>query len=365
MKIATILEALESLAPPAWQEDYDNAGLLTGSREWDCTGVLITLDITEEILAEAFEKGCNLVVAHHPVIFSGLKKINGSNQVERCVIRAIKQDMALYAIHTNLDNAMHGVNARIADKLGLINRHILAPREGGLRKLFTFVPPDHAEKLRAALFAAGGGHIGNYSGVSFNAPGTGSFTAGAGARPFVGQPGLPHLEQELKIEVIFPRHLQAALITALKQTHPYEEVAYDIIDLENKNPFVGSGLVGELAEPLPEQAFLQLLKDRFGAPVIRHSVLSGKPVRWVALCGGAGSFLISNALENNVDFFVTADVKYHSFFEGERRMVIADIGHFESEQFTIDLLHDALVEKFRNFAILKTGTSTNPVHYYF
>lgn len=364
MLIHSIITYLESLAPLSLQENYDNAGLLTGSADWTCTGILCTLDATEEVIAEAVEKKCNLVIAHHPIIFGGLKKINGKNYVEKAVIRAIKNDIAIYAIHTNLDNVLHGVNGKMADQLGLINRQVLLPREGTLKKLFTFVPVAQAEPVRAAIFQAGGGHIGNYSECSFGVEGTGTFKGAEGTNPFVGQPGQRHEEKELKIEVIFPAYLQAAIVKALLNAHPYEEVAYDVVNLANTHSGTGSGLLGELPEALPEPAFLALLKQQFQLTVIRHTALLNRPVKKVALCGGAGSFLVSKALAAGADVFVTGDMKYHEFFDANGRMVIADIGHFESEQFTTDLLVAVLQEKITTFAVLKSEVKTNPVYYY-
>lgn len=364
MIIAQIITELEKIAPPVYQEDYDNAGLLTGNAEWACSGVVIALDATEAVILEAFQKGANLVIAHHPIIFGGLKKINGKNYVEKAVIAAIKHDIAIFAIHTNLDNVIHGVNGRIADRLGLINRSVMFPRQNTIRKLAVFVPPAYLEKVRNALFSAGGGHIGQYSECSFQSEGEGSFLASAGADPFVGTVGQRHYEPETRLEMVFPAHLESSLVAALKQNHPYEEVAYDILPLANTINQVGAGLVGELPEPFDEPAFLERLKNVFEVPVLRHTSLRGKPVKRVALCGGAGSFMVSKALQFKADFYITGDMKYHEFFDANDRLVIADVGHFESEQYTVDLLYDILAEKFHTFAVFKTGVRTNPVNYY-
>jgi dinuclear metal center YbgI/SA1388 family protein len=364
MKIAEIIQLLEQTAPPSYQESYDNSGLLTGDSDWDCTGVICSLDATEEVILEARSKGFNLVIAHHPIIFGGLKKITGKNYVEKTVVTAIKNDIAIYAIHTNLDNVIKGVNDRMADKLGLINREILAPKSNQLMKLFTFVPTEHAATLRMAIFDAGGGNIGNYSECSFNTEGTGTFKAGAGTDPYVGEIGKQHLEKEVKIEVIFPNYLQDKILKAMIKAHPYEEVAYDIMALSNAFQQVGSGLVGELPEPIDELSFLSRIKAAFGLSIIRHTPLLKKQVKKVALCGGAGSFLTAKAIASDADFFITGDVKYHEFFDANNRLVIADIGHWESEQFTIDLLFDILKAKFPTFAVLKTEVKTNPVNYF-
>jgi len=365
MRISEIIGHLELLAPPAYQEQYDNTGLLTGDPGWECHGVLVTLDATEEVILEAVARGCNMIVAHHPIVFGGLKKITGRNYVEKAVIAAIKQDMAIYAIHTNLDNMVaKGVNGRIADMLGLVERRVLMAKEATLCKLYCFVPVGHLEVVRSALFAAGAGHIGKYSECSYSAEGTGTFKAGEGAQPFVGGVGRRHEEKEARLEVILPAVLQRQVVRAMIAAHPYEEVAYDLVPLANANEGVGAGLVGELPSPLEEEAFLDRLGSVFGVPVVRHTRLTGRPVKMVAVCGGAGSSLISNALSIGANFYVTSDVKYHEFFDANDRLVIADIGHFESEQFTVDLLIDVLREKFSNFAVLKSGTRTNPVHYH-
>jgi dinuclear metal center YbgI/SA1388 family protein len=365
MKIATVINYLESIAPNAYQENYDNAGLLTGNSEWDCTGILCSLDATAEVVQDAIDKNCNLIIAHHPIIFSGLKKINGKNYVERTVILAIKNDIAIFAIHTNLDNVLNGVNGRIADKLGLVNRSILSAKSSTLEKLFTFVPNDHIEIVRKAVFGAGGGSIGNYSECSFNVEGVGTFKGNEHTNPYLGQPGQRHYEKELKLEVIFPSHYEQHIVNALLAAHPYEEVAYDVIDLSNPHPTTGSGLIGDLPEPLEETSFLQLIKEKFKLQVLRHTALISRPIKRIALCGGAGSFLVAKALAKKADVYITADMKYHEFFDAESKMLICDIGHYESEQFTTDLLTEILHQKFPTFAVLKSDIQTNPVHYYF
>ncbi|HEV7783047.1 MAG TPA: Nif3-like dinuclear metal center hexameric protein [Chitinophagaceae bacterium] len=363
MKIAEVVSFLESLAHPSLQESYDNAGLITGDPGWECSGIICSLDVTEEVVKEAIAKKVNLIVAHHPIIFSGLKKINGKNYVEKTIITAIKNDIAIYAIHTNLDNVLHGVSGKMAELLGLKNVSILSPKSNTLKKLYTFIPVDKAEEVRNAVFKAGGGSIANYSECSFNAEGTGTFKAGEGTDPYVGEKGKQHQEKEIKAEIIFPSYLQSKIVSALKEEHPYEEVAYDIIDLSNTHPGTGSGVIGELGSALDEKAFLTLVKQIFKVPVVRHTALRDKPVKKIAVCGGAGSFLISKALASGADAYITGDIKYHEFFDANDRLLIADIGHYESEQFTINLLQEVLEQKFPTFAVLKTGVSTNPVFY--
>lgn len=363
MTIQTILQILERFAPPVYQESYDNAGLLFGDAGWEVKGVLLTLDATEAVIGEAIEKGCNLVIAHHPIVFGGLKRITGRNYVERVAIKAIKNDIAVYAAHTNLDNVRAGVSAMMAKQLGLVKTRVLDPKSGLLRKLYTFVPAGHAAAVQDALFAAGAGHIGNYSECSFSHEGTGTFKGGAGTDPFVGKPGERHGEAEVKVEVIFPVQLEGRVTAALLEAHPYQEVAFDVVKLENRWAEVGSGLIGELAEGMDEMAFLAMVKERFRTGCVRYTPLRGKKVRKVAVCGGAGSFLLPQARAAGADAYVSADFKYHEFFDAENQLIIADVGHFESEQFAVDLFYHILTENFSNFAPLKSTINTNPVNY--
>jgi dinuclear metal center YbgI/SA1388 family protein len=364
MKIKEFTIYLETIAPSSLQESYDNAGLIVGDADADIAGVLVSLDCTEEIVDEAIDNNCNLIVAHHPIVFGGLKKINGKNYVERTVIKAIKNDIAIYAIHTNLDNVYEGVNKRIADKLGLLRIHILAPKPNLLKKLVTFVPVEFAEKVKQAIFEAGAGHIGNYSECSFVAAGVGSFKASNDAKPFVGEIDKQHQEQELRLETVFPAFLQTQIIAALIKVHPYEEVAYDIYPLENFYEKTGSGLVGELEMEMSQDDFLKHLKNSMDLELIRFTPIS-KKIKRVAVCGGAGSFLLKNAIVQGADAFVTADFKYHEFFDAEKKLMIADIGHYESEKFTKELLSELILKKFHTFAVLLSKTNTNPVNYYY
>ena len=365
MKIADILTPLEDWAPETYQESYDNAGLLVGSRDWEVTQVLLTLDITEEVVDEALQRGCNLIVAHHPVVFKALKRFTGSSPVERILIRAIQNQIALYASHTNLDNMLHGVNDAIADRLGLVHRRILAPKAQSLRKLQTYVPLKDAPFVREALFRAGAGSIGNYSGCSFNVQGLGTFQGSMDTHPYKGEPGVAHEEPEIKIEVVMPVHAASRVVQALLQAHPYEEVAYDITVLENPHPGMGSGLLGDLPVPLSSDAFLKLVKQRMQTACIRHTKPLDTMISRVAVCGGAGSFLLPQAKASGADVFVSADFKYHEFFDADNQILIADIGHYESEQFTVDIFYKILTEKIPNFAPLKSCVRTNPINYLF
>jgi dinuclear metal center YbgI/SA1388 family protein len=364
MKISEIIQFLEAVAPPRFQESYDNAGLLMGDKEKTCSGIIVALDVTEEIIEEAAQKNCNLIVAHHPIIFRGIKKLTGNNIVERTVILAIKKEVAIYAIHTNLDNVLHGVNKKIAEKLHLTNCKVLLPKEGTLKKLVTFAPSKNAEEVRDALFKAGAGTIGNYNECSFNIEGKGTFKPLEGSDPYAGKIGERHLEEEVRIEVIFPEYFENQLINSLKNAHPYEEVAYDIYSLSNVRDDVGSGLIGELEESTASKQFLNILKEKFGIPAIKHTKILKKEIKKVALCGGAGFFLLPQAISSGADIFVTSDIKYHEYFDADNRILLADIGHYESEQFTIELIAEILQKKLPNFAVLKTEINTNPVSYF-
>jgi dinuclear metal center YbgI/SA1388 family protein len=364
MLIGQITSFLETIAPPTLQEDYDNAGLLTGNVDMLCTAVLICLDCTEAEVQEAIDRKCNLIVAHHPIVFKGLKKINGINYVERTIIKAIKNDIAIFAVHTNLDNVLNGVNGKIAQKLGLQDVQILSPKKELLQKLTVFSPKENAEQLKDALFAAGAGDIGNYSQCSFTSQGTGTFLPSEKANPKKGEIGLRDTSEEVKIEVIFPVWLQAKILQAMKQNHPYEEVAHDIFNLQNSFQAVGSGVVGNLPKDMSEPEFLSFLANTFNVKLIKHTAFTGKILKKVAVCGGAGSFLINTAKQSKADVYVTSDVKYHEFFDADNQLLLADIGHYESEQFTIGLLFEFLSNKFPNFAVLKTGLNSNPVQYF-
>ncbi|MGN5955656.1 Nif3-like dinuclear metal center hexameric protein [Sphingobacterium lactis] len=364
MKIKDIIQYLEEIAPSNYQESYDNSGLIVGDANREVKQALISLDCTEEVVEEAIRKGCDLIISHHPIVFSGMKQFNGKNYVERTVIKAIKHDIALYAIHTNLDNVLGGVSSKMADILGLENQAILRPKKGLLKKLVVYVPRANVEEVRSALFEAGAGAIGDYDQCSYNTAGYGTFRPLDGANPTIGEVGSQERVEETKIEVIFPAQLERKILVAMLSAHPYEEVAYHIVSLDNNISYVGSGAIGNLKEPMPAEMFLRLLKEKFNLQVIRHTDLLSKNISRVALCGGAGGFLLGDAKRSGADIFITADYKYHEFFDAEGEIIIADIGHFESEQFTQELLLDIITKKFANFAVLLTEIDTNPIKYY-
>jgi dinuclear metal center YbgI/SA1388 family protein len=363
IKIKDITNHLESLAPTAYQESYDNAGLITGNYADNVTGVLVTLDCIESVVDEAIETNSNLIIAHHPIVFKGLKKFSGNGYVERTIIKAIKNDIAIYAIHTNLDNVHTGVNRKIGEKIGLKNLKILVPRKNTLTKLTVFIPTENTETVLSALYDAGAGQLGNYKNCSFSTEGTGTFMPTTLANPHIGKANRQEIVKETRVEVILPDHLQSNIINALKKNHPYEEIAYYLTPLTNENQEVGSGMIGELDSPVEPIAFLQRLKASMDLKVIRHTNLLNRPVKNVAICGGSGSFLLSKAIQAGADIYITADFKYHEFFDADQNLIIADIGHYESEVFTKELLKSVLMEKFHTFAINFSKTVTNPISY--
>lgn len=363
MTVSEITTILESFAPLAFQEDYDNSGLIVGNANMAVKGILLTVDVTPQVVAEALAKGLNLIIAHHPIIFKGLKRITGKNYVEQVVIDAIKNDIAIYAAHTNVDSVVGGVSFKMAELLGLRNTEVLSPFQGQLVKLVTFVPTEHADDVRRAIFSHGAGVIGNYDSCSFNIQGQGSFRAGDATNPFVGEKGKIHFEPEVRIETIVLRHKLNDVITAMVEAHPYEEVAYDIYPLDLPYKKAGLGVVGNLPQPMNTIDFIKHVKQLFRVPCVKYTNPLKDFISRVAICGGSAISLLNDAIAVNADVFITADVKYHQFFDAENRIVILDIGHFESEQFTVDIFYDLLSKKLSNFAVLKSEVRTNPINY--
>jgi len=364
MKLSALLPILEEMAPLAYAEDFDNVGLLVGDQNQKISGILVCHDALEQVIEEAIAKKCNLVVCFHPILFSGLKKITGKNYVERAIVKAIKNDIAIYAVHTALDNHQNGVNKIFCQALGLINTKILIPKENFIKKLVTYTIPENAEKLRNALFDAGAGKIGNYEDCSFNSQGIGTYMGNENSNPEIGARFEFVQNTEIKIEVTFEKHLEAKILKALFANHLYEEVAYEIYELTNKHQNIGLGMLGELPKSLSETDFLTLVKEKIQTGGIRHSAFLNKPIQKVAVLGGSGSFAIRAAIASGADAFLTADLKYHQFYEAENRLLLADVGHFESERFTKKYIVDYLKEKITNFAIILSEENTNPVQYF-
>lgn len=363
MQIKDVTNYIEQLAPLSYAEDFDNVGLLIGNYSTEVTGVLVTLDTLEETVDEAIANNCNLIVSFHPIVFSGLKKINGNNYVERVVLKAIQNNIAIYATHTALDNVNNGVSAKMGEVLGLKNMKTLIPKKGIIKKLTTYVPSQNADNLRNKLFEAGAGNIGNYDNCSFNTEGKGSYKGNENSNPTIGKKGELMFEKETCITVTFDSFLEGKILSVLFKNHPYEEVAYEIITLDNQNQNVGMGMIGELPSAMNEKDFLLFVKETFKTGCVRHSELLDKPIKKVAVLGGSGSFAIKNAMRAGADAYISADFKYHEFFKAEKRILLADVGHYESEQFTKNLLVDYLSKKISTFAIILSEKSTNPIHY--
>ena len=371
MTIQDITDELEKWAPLDFAEDFDNVGLLVGDKTAETTGILVALDTLENVVDEAIEKKCNLIVSFHPILFSGLKKITGKTYVERVVMKALKNEIAIFAFHTALDNHHKGVNAMICEKLGLKGQKILIAQEKTIKKLTTYVPEKSADSVREALFDSGAGNIGNYSNCSFNTLGTGTFEGNEASNPVVGERGKTHFEKEIQLNITFSKHLKNEILQTLFKTHPYEEVAYEVTTLENSNQHIGIGMIGEFPEAVSEKELLELLKKTFHCGCVRHSELLGKPIKKVAVLGGSGAFGIEHAKREKADAYITADLKYHDFFKAEKSILLADIGHYESEQFTKNGIHSYLIKKIRNFApafsksrLILSETNTNPIHYF-
>ncbi len=364
MKVKEIIKVIEDFAPLSLQESYDNSGLIVGDREQIVKAVLLCIDVTEKVVDEAISKGAGLIISHHPVIFGGIKKLTGSNFMERVVIKALRNNISLCAAHTNIDNVWGGVNSKISEKIGLKNLQVLSPEGEMLRKLVVFVPRDYASKVRDALFAAGAGHIGEYDQCSFNVEGEGSFRGSENTDPFAGNAGSLHFEKEMRIETIYPAFLENTVLKEMIDAHPYEEVAYDIYPLHNNWDRAGSGMIGELDQPMKPVDFLGMLKNVFSAKIIRYTKFSGKSISKVAVCGGSGSSMIELAGKRLADVYVSGDFKYHDFFRTDDSMMIADIGHFESEQFTVEIFHELLTKKIPNFAVHFSELNTNPIQYF-
>jgi dinuclear metal center YbgI/SA1388 family protein len=357
-------EWLEGIIPQAYQEHYDNSGLQTGDPSAAIDSVLLTIDVTPEVIREAVSRGCSLVVSHHPLIFEPLKRLSYGSVTERTVAAALKNNIAVYSAHTSFDNIEHGVSHILATKLGLERVRVLVPLRGKLSKLITFVPPTHAGVVRDALFAAGAGHIGNYDRCSFNIQGEGTYRAGEGTEPYAGRIGEDHVEAEVRIEAVMPSHRAGACVRALLAAHPYEEVAYDIIALENVHHGAGAGAIGTLPAPLTGSELLNRLKLLTGLPAIRYSGDPTRPLTTVAVCGGSGSGYIPAAARAGADAFITGDIKYHAFAEAPENMLVADAGHYESEKFSLEILYDLIQKKFPNFALRFSEIKTNPINYY-
>lgn len=363
MKIREIIRTLEELAPLPLQESYDNSGVQIGEVNQEAKAALLCIDVTESVVDEAIALGCNLIISHHPLAFRPFKTLTGKNYIERSFIKACKHDIVIYSAHTSLDNALGGINCYLAELLGLSQIRILSPKQNFLLKLAVFVPVSHLENVRSTLFSAGAGHIGAYDMCSYSNIGEGTFRAGSETDPYCGEKGILHAEKEYKLEVILPVFKQKEVLQALLAVHPYEEPAYDLYMLQNEWMQAGSGIVGTLKEPVDEEDFLYHLKDTLRLDVIQHSKCIGKKVQYIAICSGSGAFLIPQAIKYGADVFITGEAKYNDFYDVEDKLLLATIGHYESEICTKDIFYKLLSKKYPNFALNKSGYDQNPVEY--
>ncbi len=370
MKLKEIISFLESIAPLALQEDYDNAGLIIGNIEKQVESTLICLDVTEAVLEEAVKNGHDLIISHHPLIFRGITKINPDQYPGNIIAGAIRHNIAVYAIHTNLDNVDQGISRLLAEQIGLKDLNVLKPLKGELKKLVVFCPDIKLSDgqyvpglVRNAMFEAGAGFIGDYDSCSYNTDGMGTFRGLEGTNPFIGTQGKMTVQKEVKIETVVPSYLQNKVIKSMKEVHPYEEVAYDIYPLDNEYEKAGSGMIGDLPLEMTQKEFLNMVRENLGCKALRHSDISKKKISKVAVCGGAGSFLIGDAIRSEADAFISSDLKYHDYFGTNKNLLLVDAGHYETEQFFIDYLYQLLIKKFSTFAISKTMLISNPINY--
>jgi dinuclear metal center YbgI/SA1388 family protein len=363
MKLKDICSYLDSAVPLSFQEGYDNSGLQVGSPEMKISSAMISLDVTEEVIDEAISTKCDLLISHHPLIFKEIKRISNRTFTERILCKAIKNDIAIYSSHTNLDIFNNGVSKKMADKLNLKNLKVLSPLKQRLLKLVTYIPESYLEQVMESVFNAGAGVTGNYDRCGFTTSGTGSFRGNQYSKPFTGEKGKIHFEKEVRFETVLFSHLKEKVVKALLDVHPYEEVAYDIFALENDNAGVGLGCIGDFEVPIVEDAFLKLISSTFNAKGVRYSKPLGKPVKKVAVCGGSGASLLYDAISSGADAFVTADIKYHNFFDADNTILLVDTGHFESEKYSVEILYDLIIKKFPKFAVRFSETNTNPINY--
>jgi len=364
MTIRDVILKIESRLPLQQAEDFDNVGLLFGLPERNVSGILVCHDALESVVEEAIRRNCNLIVCFHPIIFSGLKTLTGKNYVERAVLKAIENKVAIYAVHTAFDNDLFGVNAGICEKLGLKNTRILQPKKNNLKQLTVFVPSEYSGQVREALFAEGAGSIGFYDECSFTVNGRGTFRPVEGSNPFSGQQNIRENADEDMVSVIFEAYKQGRIIAAMKEAHPYEEVAHQVYQLDNDHPYCGLGMFGELEQEMDENDFMMMVRETFGLQVIRHSAYTGRKIKRVGVLGGSGADGIHAALAAKCDAYLTGDLKYHDYFKAESRMLICDIGHYESEQWVTQQLFEILSQKFSTFAVSKSSEKTNPVNYF-
>ena len=364
MIVQELLKTLEQWAPTAYAEDFDNVGLLIGNSQSKCSGVMITLDCTEAVINEAIADNCNVIISFHPILFSGLKKITGANYVERVAIKAIEHKISIIALHTRLDNHPDGVSNILCKRLKIKKSQVLIPKKDNLKKLVVYVPENYTEAILESLHKAGAGNLENYKECSFLLEGTGRFMGIDKSNPHIGKPSEKISLKEIQINVVFESHLYHDIQKALREAHPYETIAYEVYSLINSFSEVGMGRIGSLKKEMDLSSFLNFVKKQLNSKVIRHSPPTNKLIKKVAVLGGSGSFAIEDAKRQGADAFITADLKYHQFYQGEKSLLLVDVGHYESEQYIKNLIFDYLTEKLPSFAFVLSRTKTNPVNYF-
>lgn len=363
MKISEITGAIEKYAPLWLQEEWDNAGLQVGDTDREATGAVLCVDATEAIVDEAIDRGVNLVISHHPLLFRGLKRITGRTATERIVAKALKHDIAIYSAHTNMDSAPGGVSWATGRRAGLTAMRTLVPQQGRLMKLAVFVPSAYSNAVSEALWNAGAGRMGNYDRCAYMTDGRGTYRPLPGADPAIGTVGQSHTEAETRIEVVFPTAISGRVVQAMLKAHPYEEPAFDLIPLANDITSAGLGVIGSLKTPMPASEYIAWVKQALGIGAIPYAGDARRMVHRVALCGGAGAEFIGNAIAAGADLYMCGDLKYHDFTTHADSIVLADIGHYESEQCTKEIFYDIIQKNFPNFATYYAEEDKNPISY--
>ena len=364
MIIEELTTFIEDKFPLSQQESYDNCGLIVGDPKKTVKKVLLALDCTEQVIKEAKLKKADVIITHHPLMFSSINKLTANDYEGSLIIKLIKSDIALYAVHTNLDNSINGINKYLALKLGLKNLQILVGKEKTFKKIITFVPKAYSQKVITALSAAKAGNIGLYSHCAFVTEGSGCFKPEKGAKPFLGELSKINQVEEVKLEMVFASENQKMIENSLKKAHPYEQPAFDIIELANPNPDIGAGIYGDLPAQINTAEFLKLVKTKLNLSYIRQSNSAKKFISKVAICSGAGFFVFEQAKRLNVDALVTSEIKHHEFLAAENNILLCDIDHHEGEIAAVNIL-DQILQKLENIDTLISKHNLSPAQIFF
>jgi len=366
MTCGEIIKILETWAPREISLERDNPGLQVGSGKNIVKNILLSLELTMDVINESIAKECNLIITHHPLIFHPVKSLDFQRDKNSMLIeKLIKNDLTLFSAHTNLDFTKNGVSFELAKMLGLKGIDFLVNLSANQYKISVFVPGDHVEEVADAIFNAGGGIIGEYSRCSFRTGGTGTFFGSNKTTPFLGEKGKQEQVSEIKLEAIADSWKLGGIISAVINAHPYEEPAYDIYPLKNKNINYGMGAVGELDKQLGREEFLKYVSEKLKAKCLKYTSGKSESIKKIAVCGGAGTELLKEAVQSGADAFVTADVKYHTFHDAQGKILLVDAGHYETEIHVLNQIEKELsTAAENNFKIFKYSGSTNPVIIY-